>query len=67
MVMPSRLRLKGLQRDFDRASNEPKPFRVMRQRVSAPPTTAASASPQRISRRAEAKTLALEEQAVAMV
>ena len=36
----------------------------MRHKVSAPPITAASAMPALISRRAEAKTLALEEQAV---
>src|SRR5581483_8484039 len=62
--MPSRCASKGLQ--GPRASNpsEPKPYNVVRHRLSAPPTTAASQNPASIMRAAVPNTLALEEQAV---
>ena len=67
ILIPSRLRLNGLHSPGDMASSEENPATVMRHSVSAPPTTTASQTPASISRRPEANTLALAEQAVAMV
>ena len=63
MEMPSRAASKGRQAWLDIRPSELKPYRVVRHRESTPPTTAASISPAAIMRRAEANTLALDEQA----
>ena len=68
ILMPSRLRLNGIAQA---AGTWPRATRsretVMRHSVSAPPTITASQTPASIRRRPEAKTLALAEQAVAIV
>ena len=64
MLMPSRLRLKGLQSPWDTDSSAAKPLRVRRQRLSTPPVITASQRPAARSRRAEDRALALEVQAV---
>ena len=65
--MPLRSASKGRQGSGDTSSSELKPNSTLPHSVSTPPTTAASTRPRRISRSAEAKTLALDEQAVEMV
>ena len=64
MEMPPRSALKGRQGRLSRACRELKPSRVREQRVSTPPTMAASIMSAAISRWAVARGLALEVQAV---
>ena len=66
-LMPLRSASKGRQGSGDTSSSELKPNSTLPHSVSTPPTTAASTRPRRISRSAEAKTLALDEQAVEIV
>ena len=54
----------GRQMSGEISCSELKPYSVVRQRLSTPPTTAASQAPASMARRAAANTLALEEQAV---
>src|SRR5688572_19010099 len=62
--MPLRAASKGRQMSCDSSCNESKPCSVDRQRLSTPPTTAASIRPASIQRCAVRNTLALDEQAV---
>ena len=66
-LMPSRAASNGRHGSGDTSSSELKPNSTLPHSVSTPPTTAASTRPRRISRSAEANTLALDEQAVEMV
>ena len=63
-LMPSRSTSNGRHGVGATNSSELKPNSTLPHSVSTPPTTAASISPRRISRSAEANTLALDEQAV---
>src|SRR4029453_6012288 len=62
--IPLRAASKGRQMSCANNCNESKPCRVDRQRLSTPPTTAASIRPASIQRCALRNTLALDEQAV---
>ena len=62
--MPSRSGASGRHSPCDSAPSAWKPFIANRQRPSTPPTTAASTTPDAISRRAEANAFALELHAV---
>ena len=66
-LMPRRATSNGRHGSGETSSSELKPNSTLPHSVSTPPTTAASASPARISRSACANTLALEEHAVATV
>ena len=64
MEMPLRSTSNGRHGSRDSSSSEPNPYSVVRQRLSTPPTTAASHRPAAIIRAAAPNAFALEEQAV---
>jgi hypothetical protein len=64
MFMPGRSALKGMQGPSAMTPRLKNPRTVVWQSASAPPTSTASARPASSRRRAEAKTLPLDEQAV---
>src|SRR5688572_21100320 len=55
----------GRQMSVDTSCSALKPYKVVRQRLSTPPTTAASQKPAAIARAADANTLALDAHAAA--
>ena len=67
MLMPLRLREKGLQRAADTESSALNPSMVKRHSESAPPAITASTMPARSNRAPDANAFALEEHAVEMV
>src|SRR3954467_609697 len=62
--MPLRSASNGRQATGESSPSELNPYRVVRQRLSTPPTTAASHSPASIMRAALPNAFALDEQAV---
>ena len=62
--MPSRFASKGLLNCFDKSKSEPKPFKVILERLSAPQTIAKSKSPQAMAQAAASSAIDELEHAV---